>query len=61
VICQSLGFYKIYLTDGIVSSERRENNNGNNNNNIKKVKVKVSLEQVTKAQRGSGGIGLLFL
>jgi len=26
-----------------------------------KVKVKVTLEQATKAQRGSGGIAILFL
>jgi hypothetical protein len=28
---------------------------------VRKVKVKVSLEQATKAQRGSRGIALLFL
>jgi len=33
----------------------------NNNNNKKKKKKKFTLEQATKAQKGSGGIVLLFL
>jgi hypothetical protein len=39
------------------------NRNTNTRNKVadKKVKVKVSLEQATKAQRGSRGIALLFL
>jgi hypothetical protein len=32
-----------------------------NNSNGEKVKAKVTLEQATKAQRGSRGIALLFL
>ena len=36
------------------------NNNNNNNNNLP-VKVKVTLEQTTKAQRVSRCIALLFL
>ena len=42
--------------DGVLAEVRRRNHT-----NKVKVKLKLTLEQATKAQRGSKGIALLFL